>query len=179
MSACVRCASTRTYAFEASPSARAKPENLPVVCRDCGQIMIAGAAVSFPPELEAQAKTMAQQAAEAVEAALVPLADPDQPVRKYLTRFHREAFLDGFWRALLYFRHNAREGRVKRLRELWRSVAPIEERRIHDRCITTLQIPSEVYAEFVQLLELGAGEPDGTRPSNQDPPVPGSAARMP
>lgn len=181
---CERCKSSRVFVFTADKAARAKPEDLPVVCRDCGLIMIGGVATSFPPDFEAQAKSMAEAAAAAGEEAVAELADPNQPVKTYFQRVYRTAYLDGFWRALLFARHEAKEGRVRRLRELWKSfyVTEHEDRdevssietggTVLKRRYVFINVDPTAYDEFHQLLQLGAGEPDVARPSIESPPVP-------
>lgn len=185
---CPRCASTWLYAFQVSPETRTKPENLPVVCRNCGQVTIAGDAVTFPPGLEAAAKSMAQAADEAGQQMNGELKDdPDPQIAKYFAKVYRTAYLDGFWRALAFGRHHLKEGRLKRLRELWRQVAVTHTRSVHRVKLhpedvedvevrttpirTVLEMSEADYTEFAQLLELGAPD-DGPPSSNPDPSVP-------
>lgn len=173
---CQRCQSTKLMSFEPdrTVAARVAGMTLPVVCRDCGLITINGQAVGFPPAFEQQAMSMANAAATAGEETARRLAeDPNPQVATYFARVYRNAYLDGFWRAYAFWKHTAKEGRLVRLRDLWKR-----------RCVRldysdgpmVLEMDKTVYAEFSRLLELGN---DGTRPENQDPPVPAGQARLP
>jgi hypothetical protein len=146
---CLRCNSDRLFQFEASSDPRVKVKNLPLVCRTCGLVMIDGAAAAFPPEFEATAKALAEVAAEAGNQAIKDLSE-DHLIADYFNRVYRDAYLDGFWRAWAFARHNQKEGRLKRLRSLWtKRVIRCEDHPI------VLEMDKTVYAEFKQLLELG------------------------
>ena len=45
--------------------------------------------------------------------------DPETRVQKYFENVFKWAFSEGFVRAYAYFRHKAKEGRLKRIKELW------------------------------------------------------------
>src|SRR5690606_9839550 len=142
------------------------------VVRDCRLITINGQPLSFPPELEATAKSLAAAAAEAGKRAVDDLMkDPNQPIADYFGKVYRTAYLDGFWRALVFVRHNQREGRLKRLRELWKAFAENgKEETVYGSPLTVIQVETSVYDEFKQLLELGDST-DVTRSSDQHPAI--------
>ncbi|TAL44694.1 MAG: hypothetical protein EPN91_03905, partial [Salinibacterium sp.] len=151
---CGRCQSERLYSFEADRNARTSPGTLPVVCRDCGLITVNGLEVHFPPAFEEQAKSMAELAATAGQEATRDLkADQDPKIANYFARVYRNGYMDGFWRALLFWKHNAKEGRLIRLRDLWKrrgvwaadalnylAGAPVNR--------VVLEMDETVYAEF-------------------------------
>lgn len=171
-SACPRCQSTKLYAFEADRTARmVKNVALPVVCRDCGQVLINGTTVAFPEEFELRAKTMAEAAAAAGAQAVADLrGNPNTQIATYFSGVYRNAYLDGFWRAVMFLQHNAKEGRLVRLKQLWhgRSVPP---KTIAGRVL--IEMDETVYHEFNRLLEIGT---DATRCTNISPSVPAGHA---
>jgi len=172
---CGRCGSDRLFQFEADPrsSKRAvNPGSLPLVCRSCGQITVDGTPLVFPEAFESQAKDLAEAAAAAGADAVAELAnDPNARVANYFAKVYREAYLDGFLRCLAFYQHNAKEGKLKRLRELWGVHAPIEEHQLSPHRVhsletgkfvdvqqpgtTTLMMPTSSYDEFDQLMMLG------------------------
>ena len=154
---CTRCGGDRLFQFQADPlaSKRAVPEMmLPLVCRGCGQITVDGVALAFPEALEAQAKDMATAAAEAGAKAVEELAaeGPEARVTRYFQKVYREAYLDGFLRCLAFYQHNTKEGKLKRLRELWQLTRPSWA-----QSATAMRIlfPGEAFEEFDQLMNLG------------------------
>lgn len=170
---CTRCGHEKVFQFEGGQGARAGAA-LPQVCRSCGLITVSGVEVSFPPELEAQAKNLAEiSAAAAASTKEEIIADPDHRIDAYLKTFYERAYLDGFFRALAYFRHDAKVGRLKRLRELWMSA----ERATDHGPVTKISMEVAVYDELQQLLELGGS--DGSRSSHQHPPVRSGQPRVP
>jgi len=153
---CSRCGSDRLYQFEASQGVElAAP--LPLVCRQCGQICVGGVAVALPEALETQAMGMAEAAAEAGSKTRLELEEDDpQEIRieKYFANVYQKAYLDGFFRCLAFYQHQAKEGRLVRLRELWAAgdnCWRVESHPGKGRLMTT-----EAYTEFEQLLNLSA-----------------------
>jgi hypothetical protein len=172
---CARCGSQRLFQFEASKSA-VVPETLPLVCRDCGQISIGGTAVHFPPAMEQHAKDLAELAGVAgKEAKEELLADPDQRIEIYFANVYRRAYLEGFWRALLFWRHNGKEGRLRRVRELWGDHRPMAQ--LAESVRIAIDLPKTAYDELRQLLELG--DHHAPRPANERPSPPPRRPRVP
>lgn len=158
---CPRCSSERLFQFEADKGLPAPVGNLPTVCRDCGLVLINGSPVQFPAELEAQVKSLAEaSAAVGADAVKALERDPGLHIGRYFERVYRNGYLSGFWRALLFYRHNSREGRIKRLRELWKRL-PYQHRMEADPAT------SKVYAEIDQLLALG--DHHGPGPADEHP----------
>lgn len=175
--ACGRCGSARLYQFEAAREVKSKPTDLPLVCRDCGLITVGGRAIDFPPELEEQAKSLAAASAEAgVAAAEELVADPGQRLEGFLAGLYRKGYLDGFFRALLFFRHNAKEGRLVRLRAIWKTAFRITE--TSDGSPVVIYMRPVEYAEFNKLLTLSVGDRHGSRAQDQGSSVPEGPPRM-
>lgn len=165
---CQRCGSDRLFRFEPGKDVRVTPDGLPTVCRGCGQITINGVAVQFPAELESQAKTLANAAEKIGAQALEDLkGDPDQSVKDYFNKVYKGGYLEGFFRAFLFLRHSYREGRLRRLRELWKTFVDTAE--TTDFGVMVVRINGAVYAEFKQLIELG--DPGAASSSNDSPPI--------
>ena len=169
---CPRCQSTRIYQFEAAPAAqeRPTPSELPAVCRDCGQITIGGKPARFPENLEKATLSLAEAEAKAAETAGEELEEVDR-VEVYMKNFYRAAYLDGFFRALAFFRHNAKEGRLVRLRKLWEEGMGTGGSTETHGMVDGKLWPREGYTEFEQLLYLNAvpGESDAKSHSNKHP----------
>jgi hypothetical protein len=171
---CGRCGSPNLFQFESSKGAVA-PAMLPLVCRGCGQITVNGEPLVFPAELEKQAQDMAAAAAAVgKETADQVLVDPDQRIEVYFTNVYRRAYLDGFFRALLFWRHHGKEGRLRRVRDLWRQLAPLAH--VAESSTIALNIPKAAYDELRQLLELG--EHHAPRPANERSSLPVRHARV-
>jgi hypothetical protein len=167
---CQRCGSEKSYQFEAAAAARARPApaELPLVCRDCGQITIGGLPVDLPAKLEAAARDLATGMWEAGRDARTKLeGEPGQRIEAYMAEFYKAAYLDGFFRALAFFQHNAKEGRVVRLRNLWKGARVEIPRGSSD---VVVRIDGDLYTEFDQLLHLNAVPEisDATRPANKE-----------
>lgn len=159
MQSCGRCGSDRLFQFLATPASSKRAVNdaeLPLVCRSCGQITVNGSALQFPEAFEAQAKDMAEAAAQSGRAATEALtSDPNAKVTAYFAKVYREAYLDGFLRCLAFYQHNLKEGRLKRLRELWSKRSfPASESicRLHGGLV---YLTPPALAEFDSLMMLG------------------------
>jgi hypothetical protein len=117
-----------------------------------------GKRLEVPEAFELHAKELAVAAAQAGAQAHAELVNEGEQARveKYFARVYRDGYLDGFLRCLAFSRHNAREGKVKRLRELWGQIMPTEQRQDPLSGGTTLLIaPTEAFEEFDRLLTLG------------------------
>ena len=164
---CQRCSSERLYQFESDGPADVA-SHIPQVCRSCGAIHVEGKALELGAaarELEPHTKALANSAAAAGEDSLAELEkDPGKDISAYFARHYANAYLDGFLRAYAFYRHEAKEGRLKRLRELWRDTVldPIDSTY---RC-TLVAMPPEVYAEIDQLLSIG--DPNAASRENVD-----------
>ncbi|MBW1832883.1 MAG: hypothetical protein JRJ10_14515 [Deltaproteobacteria bacterium] len=137
-------------------------------------ITIGGEAVTLPPELEQQAVTLAEAASVEAGAAVAELEDDPGLTEKerlegYMSNFYSKAYLDGFFRALSFARHQGKEGRIRRLRDLW-SAARVDNP--HGSSDVVVRIDGDAYTEFDQLLNLSVtGSDDAQSSANQCPPV--------
>jgi hypothetical protein len=121
-------------------------------------MMVDGKRLEVPESFETHAKELADAAAQAGQQAYVEIVNEGEQARvsKYFAKVYRDGYLDGFVRCLAFFRHNAREGKVKRLREIWGQIMPVEQRQEPMTGGTTLLLaPTEAFEEFDQLLTLG------------------------
>jgi len=176
---CPNCGSPRLYQFE---SKRPTQAPLPIVCRSCGRITIGGEPIDLPEVLAGPIRELAESSAGAGvdgRAALEELAKADSSVRieQYMAKFYRAAYLDGFFRALAFFRHHAKEGRLRRLRDLWNQ---IHNREFLSASVVTVVMSEVEYTEFEQLLNLNVlpGAADVARPSHKNPSVPRGGTRL-
>ena len=145
----------------------------PSVCRNCGLITVDGKVVSLPEELEKAARGMALAQDEATKKSRAELEDcPDDRVEQYMAKFFKVAYLEGFFRALAFFRHENKGGRMVRLRELWSTGVMTSHIRPGGQRpnLRGLMMEEAAYTEFEKLLNLSAipGEPDArSQPTKQ------------
>lgn len=124
-------------------------EAFPTACRRCGQICVEGKPLPFPPAFRQKVAGIAEEAAlQAQSARQKLLSDPAVRVEKYFDHVYRAGFVHGFVRALAWFTHNAKEGRLKRLRGLWRDTA-----KTHEAQDVHIRMRHEAFLEFDRLLE--------------------------
>jgi hypothetical protein len=172
---CLRCGSENLFQFDVSQTpAPPSKEDLPLVCRSCNAIMLSGKLVDLPDVLSRPIVDMAKQSAAwgaKAREELEDLAkkDPAARVEGYMANFYKAAYLDGFFRALVFFRHSAKEGRLKRMRSLWER-AELEPGTKETEAIVIM--PQEAYTEFEQLLYLSVvpGEADASSHPYKRPP---------
>lgn len=180
MKTCSRCGKDRLYRFQ--PSGPLPEAQLPVVCRDCGLITVDGKPVGLPPEIEQQAVSLATEASKSADEAAAELEQQPElteqdRIRQYMGRFYSKAYLDGFFRALAFFRHHAKEGRIRRIRKIWSSARIDIPRGSSD---VVVRLDGDLYTEFEQLLYLSTqGSGDATGFPHERPSVPKSNAHMP
>ena len=157
--ACKRCGSDRLFQFKPNDAAaEGAAESYPSVCRACGAIHHKGEVLELggaSVPIENSAREMAEAAHDAGRQALRDLeADPGTRISAYFARVYQNGYLDGFLRAYAFYRHEGKEGRLKRVRELWQ--------RGHQKdpfgtspLVTIVGMDPEVYAEIDQLLSIG------------------------
>jgi len=169
---CSRCNSERSHQFATTKAVRSRPEpnELPLVCLGCGLMTIDGTAVNLPEELEKAARGMAEAQAAEVEKARAGLEDaPDDRVELYMKKFFKTAYLEGFFRALAFFRHDAKEGRLVRLRELWSDTTLVSNIVPGKETRRGVMMGEAAYTEFEQLLSLNVvlGDLDAKSDTNK------------
>lgn len=181
---CSRCGSDRLYQFEKAPSVQVDVKDLPVVCRSCGLITVEGKAVPLPESFGKEAMDMADAAEAAGKEIREHLEEQDPKslrIERYFKRFYEKAFLDGFFRCLAFYRHESKEGRLRRMREIWDDAAAKEGRKciyptgspLEEATYRGLMMTPEAYTEFEQLLHLSVApeKPNAQSPSYQSPSV--------
>jgi hypothetical protein len=137
--------------------------NFPGACRRCGAVWINGERVNLGPAMEKAMASAADEAAsngKMAEYALTHL--PEERIDAWFQKVYHTGYTHGFFRALAYFQHHAKEGRLIRLRKLWEdgiqassTIPPNGERRGH-----LMYLPA--YTEFCQLLAMGVKDAEGT-----------------
>lgn len=147
---CAACGG-ELFQFTPPPSIRAvRTPLLPTACRRCGQICIEGTPLALPEALERNVAGIAEEAARQGQLARAELVtNPNVRVEKYFDHVYRTGFVHGFVRALAWFTHQVKEGRLKRLRRLWRDAERIEETGSVD-----VRMSAAAFAEFDHLMEM-------------------------
>jgi len=150
------------YRFEPG-TPRKGDHHYPEACRRCGTVWLDGKKVNLPEKMKAAMAEAAEAAANSgIEAREALTADPDQRISDWFSRVYYRGYMHGFFRALAYFQHHAKEGRLIRLRKLW-----------EDGAMASSLIPGSVelrghlmrlpaYTEFCQLLAMGVKDAEGT-----------------
>lgn len=138
------------FQFEPGPGG-AKGVSYPQVCRLCGEMKIDGEVLHLPEGFKDKMAGVAEEAAKHASRVKQELmGDPESRIESYFSRVYRAGYLHGFFLALAYFKHHAREGRLVRLRFLWK---------ILRRRIPRLSIEDSGFiAEFDALMSLGVKE---------------------
>lgn len=126
-------------------------------------------------------KEAAEEAERAgVEAHEGLIGDPERRVVSWFSRVYRRGYMHGFFRALAYATHHAKEGRLRRIRSLWdeashrteeRYAFPVDAETAAER-VHLVALTPKAYNEITQLLNLRSGvRLDAT--SSQDVNSPG------
>ena len=160
--ACMECGSERLFVVEAE--VKDPKVTLPVLCRRCGAVHRDGELIDMGAAAPVIKRQVVEVAEQVGKKALLDLEkDPGQRIEAYFARVYGSAFLDGYLRAYAFMRHEVKEGRLARLRELWRA---------HDVALEQgggnvfLTMSQGTYSEMRDLIKLG--DPDATSPSNPD-----------
>ncbi len=132
----------------------------------CGRIYLRGREVPLPEairkallEATAEAAKSGKEARESLE------VDSGQRIERWFSVVYHRGYLHGFFRALAYFQHHAKEGRLVRLRHLWDEGVHCTD----DDVNHVVMFTPEEYNEFEQLLRLSFGvKLDAKSSSNAD-----------
>lgn len=118
---------------------------------------------------------MAEAQLTEVEKARTELQDSaaDDRVDEFMSKFFKAAYLEGFFRAVAYFRHNARQGRLVRLREIWDRSSRSSRIRPGIPILESIQMSESDYNEFQVLLGVAYPE-DLDAKNTQKQPAPRS-----
>ena len=147
---CAACGG-ELFQFTPPPSIKGvRAPLLPTACRRCGQICIEGTPLAFPAEIQQSVAAVADEAARQGQLARSGLVtNPNVRVEKYFDHVYRTGFVHGFVRALAWFSHQMKEGRMKRLRRLWR-----DAERHAEAGHVELRLSAAAIAEIDHLMEL-------------------------
>ena len=91
-------------------------------------------------------------------------------IEAYFNNVYRKAFIDGFFRCLAFYQHQEKEGRIRRLREIWDTGSQSGRRHPGKPEQRGILLDVELYTEFDQLLRLSSApeKPNAPSPSNLD-----------
>jgi hypothetical protein len=150
--ACSACGG-ELFRFEPPPSIEKIDRSaLPTACRRWGRICVGGTVLTFPSAFQKQAGAIADEAARQGQRARSELlADPNARIEKYFDSVYRKGFVDGLSRAIAYFTHHAKEGRLKRLRRLW-----ADANKTQSAAAAEVHMPLSAFFEFDDLLTMSA-----------------------
>jgi len=88
-------------------------------CDSCESLWVDGEKICLPEEIKGKVVPVIEAANAAAQQASEEIGnDPEIRVEKYFKNVFMAAFTEGFIRAYAHFK-NLREGRMKRVRELW------------------------------------------------------------
>src|SRR4051812_16692607 len=161
-SRCLACGG-ELFRFAPPPSARSIDlAALPTACRQCRQICVGNEPVSLPPATVHVATETARQGRLARERLL---ADPTLRIERYFGEDSRTGFLHGVFRAMSFFPHHTKEGRLRRLRTLWKHA---ERRATTD--VVEIRMAAPAFLEFRRLLDVASNERgcDAANPAHAD-----------
>ena len=113
--------------------------------------------------------SMAQAAQAAGDETRVQLEAEDAKsvqIATYFERVYRRAYLDGFFRSLAFYQYNAKEGRMRRIRDLWKSFSAWRAAKNEG---VLLRVEEQAYTEFDQLIKFSA-TPESQNAKNSSNP---------
>lgn len=117
MDTCPECGSPLIEIYKACRRIRTPAQ----MCTVCHKLWFNGEKTELPDDWDRRYPNVAKRAEEVSDQiVLEALDDPSFRARKYFERVFMWAFSEGFTRAYAIFRHNFREGRMKRIREIWK-----------------------------------------------------------
>lgn len=167
---CAACGG-EVYQFHPGPGVRATAAGLPQICRRCGELRVDGHVVVMPTGFNDKMASMAEEASRtAAEETRNLTAETtltgDARIGAYFERVYKAGYINGFFRAVAYWTSIIKEGRVNRLRQLWRS---FKKDASGGSSAFVVTMDGDLYTEFDRLLELGAQAPEsahGQSPSH-------------
>jgi hypothetical protein len=180
---CPEC-SEALYFFEPQPSLKSVVSaDLPAACRGCHGIFLHGVRLQLPAAFEQKAVSLAVQADTAARSTRAEMdKDPELKVASYMTELYKGAYMTGFFRAMAYFQHQAKEGRLIRLSRLWRAFVKVQPRinlRGEVENYYSVRLSHAEYTEFDKLLQVrttkesdhvqGAANGDASRGAGEAP----------
>lgn len=179
---CPDCGGT-LYFFEPQPQVRVvKSEELPSACQQCQGIFLGQVRLQLPANFEKKAVNLAIQADAAAKDATAKMKlDPELRVERYIGQVFKSAYMTGFFRAMAFYQHQAKEGRLVRLTRLWAGFKkfPPSPQWPQKNPVVMVEISEADYHEFDLLLRVkesshveGAAHAESSR-GDGEAPVPG------
>ena len=151
--------------------------DMPTACRKCGRLEIKGEVVNFPVGMAEKVATLAEEATRHGKDTRCALeGNPQARIESYFGNVYKAGYFDGWVKATAYFHTHLKEGRIKRLRELWTRTTEGKDKKEKFDCdngddsAMIFQMSIKDYREFDLLLKMGAKESDAQGTEN-----PGSA----
>jgi hypothetical protein len=146
---CASCGG-ELFQFTALPSIKGvSPPLLPTACRRCGEICIDGTPLRLDEGFERRVAAVDEQAALQGRLACEELvAEANERIANAFAGAYRTGYVSGLIRALEWLKHEMKEGRLKRLRRLWRDAERVES----DKAVDVRLSPA-AFTEFDRLIE--------------------------
>lgn len=124
----------------------------PVLCTVCDALWIDEVKVTLPANWEQAIPSVMEMAQRRADEELAKAKeDNDFRAKAYFERVFYHAFTEGFLRAFAYFKHKYKDGRLKRIRDLW-DHAVVE--RYGNKCVINGLTKNE-FEELTTLINLG------------------------
>lgn len=161
MDTCPDCGSPLVVIYQVNQRVKTPAQ----MCTVCHTLWFNGEKTELPENWDRKYPNVSKRADEVSDQiVLEALQDPTFRAKKYFERVFMWAFSEGFTRAYAIFRHNFREGRMQRIRALWRKVTV--QQVDWDR-VVIVGLRTEEAEELTRLINLG--KPSQKRPlSRQD-----------
>lgn len=122
---------------------------LPVGCRTCGTIFLEG--VELAPKTGAgNPKEVSLKAVEDL------MKDPIADIVSYFSRVYQAGYRDAVSRSIAYFSHQRKEGRLRRIRRLWKGVTVLT----NGKSESIVTMPKGTHKEISDLLRYGERHED-------------------
>ncbi len=146
---CASCGG-EMYQFKLHPGIKGIGASLlPTACRRCALVCIEGTPLLSGEGLERRVAAIDEQAALQGRMACEQLvAEANERIANAFAGAFRTGYVSGLIRALEWLKHEMKEGRLKRLRRLWRDAERIEsDDGVH------VHLSQAAFAEFDRLVE--------------------------
>lgn len=157
MDTCPDCGSPLVVIYPASKRVKTPAQ----ICTVCYTLWFNGEKTELPEDWNRRYPIVAKRAEEVTDRILLEaIGDSSFRARKYFERVFFWAFSEGFTRAYAVFRSNFREGRMQRVRSLWKKVTIYREEDQNKAVIRGLSIAET--EELTRLINLG--KPSQKRP---------------
>jgi hypothetical protein len=159
MDTCPDCGSPLIEIYKACRRVRTPAR----MCTVCHTLWFNGEKTKLPDDWDKKYPSVAKRAEEVSDKIVTEaLEDNSFRARKYFERVFMWAFSEGFTRAYAIFRHSFREGRMKRIRELWQKTTI---KQVDWDGVTVEGLSTKELEELSRLINLG--KPSRKQPLSQ------------